>query len=668
MMKTTDQPAFQPIGLPPDQFAAAFPFHIALDLELGILQVGSSLRRLCLDAQPGASLHQIFHPIRPKGTISLDWVQQNTSRFFLLEHRMTKLLLRGEFMRLPGRDILVFLGSPWFTDSSEIAALGLNLEDFAIHDPVADMLQVFQANKMALEDSKKLTARLTAQRSELRQANERLRQQEAETRKLALIAERTDNAVVLTDATGKIIWANEGFTRITGYTLAEAAGKKPGSFLQGPDTDTETVRRIRGHLRNGEGFREEILNYGKHGRTYWLAIEVQPIRDDAGQITNFMAVESDITTRRAAQQRLAIQLEISTLLAGVNNLAAVVPRLLQVICENMGWQVGQCWRKTGEKLVFSDSWHLASASLPTFISASRVITFESGSGLPGRVWATGKPVWIQEVTQEVNFARGVAAGQDELHGAFGFPVMVSGQLWGVVEFFSRSISRPDDALLQTFTAVGNQLAQFIERCEAEEALSQTNALQRAMINGAGYAIIATNPTGVIQLFNRAAERMLGYAADEVIGKQSPGIFHVAEEVITRARELTDELGRVVQPGFEAFVAKSELGQPDQREWTYIHKNGDRFPVLLSVATLFDDHGRVTGYLGVASDLAERKRNEEKLRATLSELERFNRLMMNREERVLELKREINQLRTASHLPPAYPSADKNLDNPAKSNS
>ncbi len=158
MMNASHQPAPQPIGLPPEQFAVAFPFHFALGLDLKFLQAGSSLRRLCPAAQPGVPLDQIFNPIRPQGEISLDWVQANQSRFFLLEHRTTKLLLRGEFMRLLEKNTLVFLGSPWFTDSSEIIALGLNLEDFAIHDPVADMLQVFQANKMALEDAKKLAA------------------------------------------------------------------------------------------------------------------------------------------------------------------------------------------------------------------------------------------------------------------------------------------------------------------------------------------------------------------------------------------------------------------------------------------------------------------------------------------------------------------------------
>ena len=297
-MNSASPPSSAPIGLPPEQFAAAFPFHLALDRSMKLLQAGSTLRRICPDVQPGANLDQIFRVIRPEGRMTLEWVREHSLRFFLLEHLTTKLQLRGEFVFLTGEETLLFLGSPWFTDAAEIASFGLGFEDFAIHDSVVDLLQVFQASKLALADAKKLAAKLTTQRAELRAANDRLRQQEAETRKLALIAARTDNAVVLTDAAGLTVWVNEGFTRTAGYTLEDALGKTPGSVLQGPGTDPATVQRIRECLRKGEGFSEEILNYRKDGSSYWLAIEAQPIHDDQGRLINFMAIQRDVTERK----------------------------------------------------------------------------------------------------------------------------------------------------------------------------------------------------------------------------------------------------------------------------------------------------------------------------------------------------------------------------------
>ncbi len=120
--------------------------------------------------------------------------------------------------------------------------------------------------------------------------------------KLALVASRSDNAVIITDVDGKIEWVNEGFTRITGYTPDEVRGRKPGTILQGPDTDPATVLQMREKLRRGEGFQVEIVNYAKDRRKYWLAASVQPIHDPAGTLTNFIAIESDITERKRAER------------------------------------------------------------------------------------------------------------------------------------------------------------------------------------------------------------------------------------------------------------------------------------------------------------------------------------------------------------------------------
>ena len=613
-MSEPGQPSALPIGLPPEQFAAAFPFHLALDRKLSLVQAGSTLRRICPDVQAGADLDQIFRSIRPEGRMTLEWVLQHRLRFFLLEHLTTKLQLRGEFIILPEQDTLLFLGSPWFTDSSEIATLGLGFEDFAIHDPVVDMLQVFQASKMALADAKKLADKLTRQRTELRAANQRLLQQEAETRKLALIAARTDNAVVLTDALGVTEWVNEGFVRLTGYTFDEIRGRKPGSLLQGPDTDPNTVRYIREQLAKGEGFSVELLNYGKCGRKYWLAIEVQPIRDEVGRITNFMAIEADITQRKLADRRLAVQYSVSRTLAECNTVAEALPRILQAVCDHLNWQAGEIWNldETAQALRGVATWHDPRWDAPAFIADSLTRQFPVGVGLPGRVWMSGEPSWIRDVVIDPNFPRAALAARENLHGAFGFPIRAGGEFWGVMEFFSRNIEEPDEALLRMFGAVGEQIGQFIVRKQAEAALRQTNTLQRAILESANYSVISTTPDGTIVTFNRAAEQMLGYRAEEVAGRATPALFHDAGEVAARAGELTRELGREIEAGFEAFVTRARLGEPDEREWTYIRKDGTRFPVRLSVTALFDEQSRVTGFLGIASDITESKQAAEEL--------------------------------------------------------
>lgn len=151
-----------------------------------------------------------------------------------------------------------------------------------------------------------------------------------------------------------------------------------------------------------------------------------------------------------------------------------------------------------------------------------------------------------------------------------------------------------------------------ERKNAEEELRRTMVLQQAIMDAADVSIISAGIEGTIVTFNKAAERMLGYTAEEVIGRATPAIFHDFEEVVQQAKKLTNELGDPVEPGFDAFVAKARLGYADENEWTYIRKDSSRFPVLLSVTALHDSDNNLTGFLGIGVDITERKQAEQLL--------------------------------------------------------
>jgi diguanylate cyclase (GGDEF)-like protein/PAS domain S-box-containing protein len=148
---------------------------------------------------------------------------------------------------------------------------------------------------------------------------------------------------------------------------------------------------------------------------------------------------------------------------------------------------------------------------------------------------------------------------------------------------------------------------------SENEVAKLTDWQQTLLDSAEYSIISTDATGVIVSFNAAAQRMLGFRPEELIGKHTPCIFHDYDEVALRADELSKELGRTVLPGFEAFVSKSGPGKAEEREWTYIRKNGTRFPVLLSVTTLYDRTGEITGHMGIAADLTESKQAQIRLR-------------------------------------------------------
>src|SRR5246127_234192 len=150
------------------------------------------------------------------------------------------------------------------------------------------------------------------------------------------------------------------------------------------------------------------------------------------------------------------------------------------------------------------------------------------------------------------------------------------------------------------------------RKRAEEAVLKAGALQRAIFNSANFSSIATDAGGVIQIFNVGAERMLGYAAADVVNKVTPAQISDPQEVIARAKALSIEIGTPITPGFEALVFKASRGIEDIYELTYIRKDGSRFGAVVSVTALRDAQDVIIGYLLIGTDNTARQQAEEAL--------------------------------------------------------
>jgi PAS domain S-box-containing protein len=164
------------------------------------------------------------------------------------------------------------------------------------------------------------------------------------------------------------------------------------------------------------------------------------------------------------------------------------------------------------------------------------------------------------------------------------------------------------------TAANDQLLQEVaQRKQTEAALAAVSARLEAVLGAATeVSFIATDPDGRITVFNAGAERLLGYSAEEMIGKQTPAIIHCPDEVAAHGEGLTRQFGIPIS-GFEVFVAHARRGGHEEREWTYVRKDGTRLTVSLVVTAQRDGEGLVTGFLGVAKDVTARKRAEEALR-------------------------------------------------------
>ncbi|MBN1143417.1 MAG: PAS domain S-box protein [Bacteroidales bacterium] len=165
-------------------------------------------------------------------------------------------------------------------------------------------------------------------------------------------------------------------------------------------------------------------------------------------------------------------------------------------------------------------------------------------------------------------------------------------------------SYPKDNLI--FAAVRD----ITERKAIEERLEQLHTLQAAIFDNAGYAIILTDHQGAITSANREAEKLLGYHAGELTGLNVVTSLHVQEELVRQAAFLSEKLNRPVRPDFEVFIAEAYAINPMEFEWSFLRKDGTRFPVLLKVTSLIDSKGDLRGFMGIAADLTEKKKDLE----------------------------------------------------------
>lgn len=181
-----------------------------------------------------------------------------------------------------------------------------------------------------------------------------------------------------------------------------------------------------------------------------------------------------LAERRQADRRLVAEHAVTRFLMESAEFSKSGPRILQAICEALGWDVGVFWMldRTADILRCVEVWHAPGLDVAAFAEASQALTFASGMSLPGRIWASGSPAWIPDVTEEANFLRAPFAARNGLRGGIGFPIHDGVEFLGVMEFFSREVWQPDRELFEMMSDIGSQISQFIQRSRAEARLQR----------------------------------------------------------------------------------------------------------------------------------------------------------------------------------------------------
>jgi PAS domain S-box-containing protein len=296
---------------------------------------------------------------------------------------------------------------------------------------------------------------------ELRESEERYR----------TVAETASDAIITINEESTVLFANPAVEQIFGYQPDELLGQSLTMLM--PDY-------LR-HLHR-EGLKHYLETNERH--ISWQAVELPGLHRSGREISLelsfgefktadshlFTGIVRDITQRKRAERRQESQHAITRVLAESSSLKEATARILQSICESMGWTLGAVWRVDREALLLRcvDVWHLPAASVAEFEELSRRSAFKMGEGLPGLVWQNEEAVWIEDVSRDSRFLRTRVAAKEALSAACAFPIITGSELIGVLEFFNHEIRQPDEALLNMMMTVSRQIGLFMERLRAEE--------------------------------------------------------------------------------------------------------------------------------------------------------------------------------------------------------
>jgi PAS domain S-box-containing protein len=402
------------------------------------------------------------------------------------------------------------------------------------------------------------------------------------------------DGIVTVDERGTVRSFNRAAEQIFGYPAGEVIGKNVAMLMPSPDREAHDAYMAR-YLATGEntviGIGREVVGARRGGGTFPLDLAVSEVHLDGGRL--FIGCMRDISARKAAERRQVAEHTVTRVLAESASLEKAFSWILFAVCESLGWEVGALWRVDREAAVLRciQLWHTPSVEVVDFEAQSRRTSFPLGVGLPGRVWKNRESAWIPDVVEDPNFPRAPMARLAGLHGAFAFPIMLESEVLGVAEFFSREIRQPDPDLLRMFDIIGSQIGQFIERRRAEAALVETQGEFRALFEDAPVAYHEIDTAGIVRRINRAECALLGYEAEEVLGK--PVWVFVAAEGREESRE-------AVLRKLSGEQAMSSF----QRE--YLRRDGTRITVEIHEKLIRDATGRVTGIRSALLDITERK--------------------------------------------------------------
>lgn len=390
----------------------------------------------------------------------------------------------------------------WLCFAEKIMEEQFSYEDERLAVTLAVQFAVWYDNVRLHAAQERYTHQLESEILQRNQAEEMLH-------KLSSAVEQSGDSVIITNKDGIIEYVNPRFENLTGYSKEEALGQTPRLLKSGLYSHN-FYERLWNTILSGKVFRTQFANRKKDGEIFHEEQTITPLKSRDGVVTHFVSTGKDITERKRAEECLAAQYEVTRALAESTSLKEAAPRILRILCQTLHWDVGVLWtvHPRAKVLRCCEVWHITGDELSEFKKATKEMEIRLGDGLTGTVCVNGSLSWVPDVQNDPNFLRSSVAAMAGLHAACFFPVHSDNHSIAVLEFFSKEIRAQDRGMAQIFSSLGDQIAQFIERKQSEEARLH---LERQLVQSQKIEAIGQLAGGVAHDFNNTLMAIGGYS-------------------------------------------------------------------------------------------------------------------------------------------------------------
>jgi two-component system, sensor histidine kinase and response regulator len=408
-------------------------------------------------------------------------------------------------------------------------------------------------------------------------------------------------------ADGRWSYVSPGIETILGYSVQEWMADPGLWFARMHPDDRDHAMAAEDRSRStGEPLYSEYRLYTRDGRALWFRDEASVIKDDRGRPALMAGVMLDVTAQRRAQDELEMGYVVQKRLAESASLSEGVTGVLAALGARFRWDSCAFWTVDPRDgaLRRRETWHADPETFARFAETSRGLRFSKDEGLPGRVWATGEPLWIEDLSTAQNFPRRAAAAACGLQTGAAFPAATGGEVQGVIEFFSRERRATDPEVMSLLRAVIGHLASFVA---TRGALEEHQGRFQAVLDAAPAPVYAKDTEGRYLFVNRRFEEVLEVRADEVVGLTDDDVMPAEAAAAVRAND-----DRVLSTGGQIEI-EEEVPHPDGTPAWYLSV---KFP-------LRDSTGEVYAVCGISSEITELKRAQQEL-SRREEVERATR--------------------------------------------